>query len=74
MKVNLPLEAKPHEAAILYVYAIGIRRSQDIAKQLHYSTPRPVQKVLKKYKKILSGLRQTSRRAQIISGNFMVSP
>lgn len=74
MNVNLPPQAKPHEAAILYTYAMGKTSAKEIAEQLNYTDRRPVQIVLKKYRDVLPELRNAIRGSRNIGNNTIYRP
>jgi hypothetical protein len=53
-----PPEAKPHEVAIMILYALGERDPKKIAQRLHYPTCDTVWRVFRDYKEELPSLRQ----------------
>ncbi len=55
---DFPPAAKPHEMAIMLIYAMGIHDAKDIAQFLHYTTIDSVYRVFRDYKNELPKLRE----------------
>lgn len=55
--MRMPEQARPHEVAILRVYLLESSDPKEIATILHYRSPQPVYRVIKRHRDFLAAQR-----------------